>query len=124
MYSNSRMWVMNNRFRDRERNVSMRHRTASPHARLLRTTRLIAAGVVLFALWVPSQGHADAASPSKSRPVREEAEWSRASSDAAEKSPWLDIPLVDQGGKATTLGGLRGKLVVVSFVFASCPGCL
>lgn len=44
-----------------------------------------------------------------------------AGSDAA-ASPWLAVPLVDQEGRPFRLETLRGKLVLLSFVFTRCPG--
>lgn len=37
-------------------------------------------------------------------------------------SPWLEIPLIDQNGRPTRLADHRGQVVLLSFVFTSCPG--
>jgi protein SCO1 len=45
--------------------------------------------------------------------------------DAAAASPLTDTRLVDQNGKTMSLAALKGKPLVVDFIYTSCPGpCL
>jgi protein SCO1/2 len=41
---------------------------------------------------------------------------------AADRSPAPPFSLVDQGGSPVSLAGLRGKAVVLDFIWARCPG--
>jgi cytochrome oxidase Cu insertion factor (SCO1/SenC/PrrC family) len=45
--------------------------------------------------------------------------------DAAAASSLTDTRLVDQNGKTMSLAALKGKPLVVDFIYTSCPGpCL